>query len=113
MTGATALFMPRVGTRAFGKRFRQRVTAERGIRGILKDAAPSLRKAPAFPFDWRPLKPEPTRSLCSPFPGRNKNLSRQNIDIERTGGQTVQKHRTSASACACRKFFTASLAGSG
>jgi len=66
--------VPRVGTRAFGKRFRQRVTAQRGIRGILEDAAPGLRKAPAFPFHWHPLKPEPGRSLCLPFPGRNKNL---------------------------------------
>src|SRR6476660_3368731 len=86
LTGATALFVPRVGTRASGKRFRQRVTAERGIRGILKDAPPSLRKAPAFPLHWRPLKPEPTRSLFSPFLGRNrKSKPRTSIPRELVG----------------------------
>jgi len=54
LTGATALNVPRVGTRALGKGFRQRVTAQRGTWGILKDAPPSLRKASVFPFDWRP-----------------------------------------------------------
>jgi hypothetical protein len=53
LTGAAALNVPPVGTRALGSASGSVSQRQRGIWGILQDedAPPSLRKASVFPFD--------------------------------------------------------------